>query len=86
MEIIGSQKKTCPEKRGHTIGVLLTVESQVTLLKLEQLKIKDGKVRSMLCSHQGMYIMPTGGCIHQMRMCAYWRWHSQKSVERCLCY
>jgi hypothetical protein len=43
MEIIGSQKKTCPEKRGHTIGVLLTVESQVTLLKLEQLKIKDEK-------------------------------------------
>jgi hypothetical protein len=50
-KIIGSQKKTCPEKRGHLIAVLLTVESEVTVLKLEHMKIKDGKVRSMLCSY-----------------------------------
>ena len=85
MEIIGSQKKTCPEKRGHTIGVLLTVESQVTLLKLEQLKIKDEKweacsaaTRECTSCQQGDVYIKWG--------CAYWRWHSQKSVERCLCY
>jgi hypothetical protein len=63
MEIIGSQKKTCLEKRGHWIAVLLIVESQVTVLKLEHVNFKDGKVRSMFCSH----IMPTWGCIHHIR-------------------
>lgn len=43
------------------VALLLTVESQVVFLKLEPMTIKDGKGRSLLCRHQGRYIMPAEG-------------------------
>jgi hypothetical protein len=51
----------CLGKRGHVVTLLLTVESQVIVFMLEYMTVKGGKGRSMLCSDQGVYIMPAGG-------------------------